>query len=274
LKEITMGYVGRHFSLSSERASGVFCDENGLLLGGVSLLERFHRNSSPEQWCPRPVFDLNRDLSKRYGLPVDISSRMGSLAAIAPALDRGDLVHALMAAPHLQLPDPPDLAKSAPTVREVIDLACSLKASGLLKADWDPTKHPRWPAGSPGGIGGEFSPSGSANANSSLVEPNPRLLPVQLTIPAPFEIPEIPLPSEVLPAPFLPPNISPLHIPQNPYPRRRKCVKEWAEAKRDCLELLMSGQLGSDRYRGMGQTIAECMMGRVSQDCGGNRYDA
>jgi hypothetical protein len=107
-----MGYVARHFSLSSERGSGVFCDENGLLVGGVSLLERFRSNGSPEQWRPRPVFDLNRDLSKRYGLPVDISSRMGSLAAITRALDRGDLVHALIAALHLQLPDPPDLAKS------------------------------------------------------------------------------------------------------------------------------------------------------------------
>src|SRR4029077_16252191 len=159
-----MGYVGPHFSLSHERGSGVFCDDNGLLVGGVPLLERAHNSGGPEQWRPRLVFDLNRDLSKRYGLPIEISSRMGSLAAIARAFDRGDLVHALIAAPHLQLPDPPDLAKSAPTVSEVIDLARSLKASGLLKADWDPTQHPRWPAGSPGGIGGAFAPSGGAPA--------------------------------------------------------------------------------------------------------------
>ena len=104
-----MGYVGRYFSLSSERSSGVFCDENGLLVGGVPLLERFHSGGGPEQWRSRSVFDLNRDLSKRYGLPVDITSKMGSLTAIARALDRGDLVHALIAAPHLQFPDPPDL---------------------------------------------------------------------------------------------------------------------------------------------------------------------
>jgi hypothetical protein len=30
---------------------------------------------------------------------------------------------------------------------------------------------------------------------------------------------------------------------------------------------------GRENYRGMGKTVAECMMGRVSQDCGGNRYD-
>jgi hypothetical protein len=199
---------------------------------------------------------------------------MGGLTAIARALDRGDLVHALIAAPHLQFPDPPDLAKSAPTVREVIDLARSLRASGLLKDDWDPTKHPRWPAGTPGSIGGEFAPRGSANTDSSLVEPSPKLLPVQLTIPAPFEIPEIPIPSEILPAPFLPPNISPLHIPRNPYPGRRRCVKEWAEATEYCLDLWTKGWLARGDYRGSGRTVSECIMGRVTQECGGNRYDA
>lgn len=149
-----------------------------------------------------------------------------------------------------------------------------LQSPGHFKADWDPTKHPRWPAGSPGRIGGEFAPIGSTTNDSSLVEPKPKLLPAQLTIPAPFEIPEIPLPSEVLPAPLLPPNISPLHIPQNPYPGRPRCVKEWADAKEDCLALWTDGLLGKDRYRGMGRTVAECMMGRVSQDCGGNRHDA
>jgi hypothetical protein len=216
----------------------------------------------------------NRDLSKRYGLPIDISPKMGSLAAMARALDRGDLVHASIAALHLQLPDPPELAKSPPAVPEVIELARNLKASGLLKADWDPTKHPRWPAGSPGGIGGEFSASGSANLDSPIVEPNPKLLPVQLTIPAPFEIPGIPLPSEVLPAPFLPPNVSPLHIPRNPYPGRRRCVKEWTEAIDYCLGLWTKGWLARGDYRGSGRTISECIMGRVSQDCGGNRLDS
>jgi hypothetical protein len=104
-----MSYVGRRFGLSNERGTGVFCDENGLLVGGVPLLERIRSNDSPEQWRPRPVFDLNRDLSKRYGLPIEISSKMGSLAAIARALDRGDLVHALIATTHLQFPDLGDI---------------------------------------------------------------------------------------------------------------------------------------------------------------------
>src|SRR5579883_3493467 len=269
-----MIYVGRCFSLSTERGSGVFCDENGLFVGGVPLLEQTRERDGAEQWRPRQICDLNRDLSKRYSLPIEINSKMGSLAAIAQALNRRDIVHALIATAHLQLPDPPDLAKFAPTFSEVIDLARSLRASGLLKADWDPRKHPRWPAGSPGGIGGEFAPLGSTSTDTSLAEQSPKIVPVQLTLPAPIEIPsEIPFPPEILRPPILPPNISPLHIPRNPYPRRSKCVKEWADATEDCLELWTNGQLGRGDYRGMGKTVAECIMGRVSQDCGGNRYD-
>jgi hypothetical protein len=101
------------------------------------------------------------------------------------------------------------------------------------------------------------------------------LTPAQLTIPVPFEVPGgIPLPSEILPPPVLPPNINPLTIPRNPYPGRPKCVKEWAEATQDCLDLWADGQLGTDDYRGMGKTLHECIMGRVSEDCGGNRLDA
>ena len=107
-----MGYVGRHFSLSSERSSGVFCDENGLLVGGVPLFERLRCGGSPEQWSPRSVFDLNRDLSKRYGLPVNISSKMGTLTAIARALDRGDGGRVRDLHPVARRAVPPDLGLS------------------------------------------------------------------------------------------------------------------------------------------------------------------
>lgn len=193
------------------------------------------------------------------------------------------MLHAQIATLHKQIPDPPALAKSIETTIDIVDLSRRLKESRLLKADWDPTKHPRWPAGSPGGIGGEFAPSTTTAGNSRTDEPalspiaadddNLLLIPAQVTIP--FELPgETPFPSEVLPPPALPPNVSPLTIPRNPYPGRPKCVKEWAEATEDCLDLWANGLFGNDRYRGMGRTIAECIMGRVSQDCGGNRWDA
>jgi hypothetical protein len=248
-----------------------------LFVGEVPLLERTGATNDLEQWQPRAVSDLNRELGKRFGLPVEFDAKIGGLKAIARALGRGDLIHAQIATLHLQIPDPPALTKSAQTTNDIIDLARQLKASGLLKADWDPAKHPRWPAGSAGGIGGEFAPSGSASttADAAASGPNMLLTPVQLTIPVPLELPGgIPFPSEVLPPPVLPPNISPITIPRNPYPGRPKCVKEWAEATQDCLDLWADGQLGRGDYWGMGNTLHECIMGRVSEDCGGNRLDA
>jgi hypothetical protein len=266
--------IGRRFALSDLPEEGVCCDPNGMFVGGVPLLER--TQGDPMQWQPRPLPALNRDLGSRYGLPIDLNPMLSGLTAVARALTRGDLLHAQIATLHLQLPDPPSPSRSPHSTNEIIDLARQLKASGLLKADWDSAKHPRWPAGSPGSVGGEFAP---ANANSDGGEDRepPPLIPAQIAVPAPvpFELPGgIPLPSEVLPPPVVPPNINPITIPRNPYPGRPKCVREWAVATEDCLNLWAEGLLGTDDYRGMGRTVAECIMGRVSQDCGGNRWDS
>jgi hypothetical protein len=275
-----MTLVGRRFGLSSERGRGIFCGDDGLLVGGVPILERAFGNDHFEQWRPRPTIDLNRDLSKRYGLPVEINSRMERLAGIGRALDRGDLAYAMMATLHLDFPDPPDPSTS-PGYIGAGDLSRSLKASGLLKADWDPSKHPRWPAGSTEGIGGQFAPA-EPHLDADLADVTPDnadqipFTPANATaLPLPRIIPgQIPFPSEITPGPLLPPNVNPIHIPRNPYPGRSKCVKEWAEATEDCVNLWAKGLLGTDNYRGMGRTIAECIMGRVSEDCGGNRLDA
>jgi hypothetical protein len=270
-----MTQLGRRFGLSDIPGSGIFCGENGAFVADVPLLEQCHGPNGPKQWLPRPVNDLNGDLSQRYGLPVEINAKIAGLMSIARALDRGDLFHARIATLHLQIPDPPPLTKSAKTRSEIVDLARRLQCSGLLKAGWNPAKHPRWPAGSPGSIGGEFAPAGSPTGSSLTGESNPPLIPAELTIPVPFEVPGgILFPSEILPPPVLTPNISPLTIPRNPYPGRPKCVKEWAEATQDCLDLWADGQLGRGASRGMGKTLHQCIMGRVSEDCGGNRLDA
>lgn len=86
----------------------------------------------------------------------------------------------------------------------------------------------------------------------------------------PLEIPGgIPFPSEILP-PLVIPNISPRDLPKNPYPDRPECEQEWAEATAFCKRLLERNQLGSGDYRGMGRTLYECIMGQISEDCGGN----
>jgi hypothetical protein len=258
--------LGRRFGLSDVPGNGVCCGQDGVFVGAVPLLEQGRGLGEADRWHPRRVSDLNRDLSKCYGLPVEFSLKIKSLGAIARALGRGDVIHAQIATLHLEIPDPPPLTKSVQTSSELFDLARQLRASGLLKADWNPSKHPRWPGGSPGGIGGEFAPAGATSEESVATQPRAPVIPAQITIPVPFELPGgIPFPSEIGP----PPAIIYPREPRNPYPDRPECEQEWADAIKDCEELRRKGLLGRDGYRGMGN-FYQCVRGRVSQSCGGN----
>ncbi len=265
-----MAHFARCFGLSDEPGRGVSCDENGVFIGTVPLLERSGGQSGADQWQPRTVSDLNRELGECYGLPIEFERKIDGLRAVAHALGRGDLIHAQIATLHLEIPDPPLLAKTRQSPGEIINLARQLRASGLLKADWDPSKHPRWPAGSPDGIGGEFAPTGAASGDSGTAEPSAPVIPAQITIPVPFELPGgIPFPSEVVPPPVIP-NINPRSGLRNPYPDRPECEDEWAKAIAFCKDLLDRNQLGRGDYRGSGNTLYQCIMGRVSEACGGN----
>ncbi|WP_158818494.1 AHH domain-containing protein [Methylocapsa sp. S129] len=103
-------------------------------------------------------------MSAQYDLPVDMSSKRGGLTAIAKALNEGDVVRAQVATVLLGIPHPPSLSKGAPSRQEMIELARELLWSGLLKADWDPDEHPRWPAGAPDSQGGQFAPKSDDSA--------------------------------------------------------------------------------------------------------------
>jgi hypothetical protein len=271
--EERLTYLGRRFGLSDVSGKGVSCSEKGVFVGAVPLLERAGSRGEPNQWRPRLVADINRDLGECYGLPVEFDRKIEALRAAGQALGRGDLVYAQIATLHLALPDPPALQKSAQVPREVIDLARQLRASGLLRADWDPTKHPRWPAGSPGAIGGEFAPIGTASGDSATGEQSAPIIPAQITIPVPFELPGgLPFPSEIVPPPAIP-DIYPREL-RNPYPDRAGCDEEWAEAIAFCKALLERNQLGRGDYRGSGKSLYQCIMGQVSERCGGNSTGA
>src|SRR5262249_30899851 len=161
-------------------------------------------------------------------------------------LDRGDLLHAHIATLHLEVPDPPALAKGAQSATEFVVLAKELHASGMLDRDWDPSKHPRWPAGSPDSIGGRFAPA-DASADTAPEDESRRSRTVQLapTIPIPFEAiaPRgIPWPSEIAP----PLSIYPRRELVNPYPDDPECAREWAEAFKFCDDLKRRRLLGKD----------------------------
>src|ERR1700730_3706716 len=98
----SMTQLGRRFGLSDMPGCGVSCGENGLFVGEVPLLEQTRGTNDLGQWQPRPMSDLNRDLGKRYGLPVEFDARITSLTTVARALSRGDLFHAQIATLHLQ----------------------------------------------------------------------------------------------------------------------------------------------------------------------------
>ena len=167
------------------------------------------------------------------------------------------------------------MTKANPTPQEILDLARKLQASDLLNRDWDPKQHPRWPALSPGGVGGQFAPiNGDAAAGASVAPAS--VIQAQVTIPLPLDVPAIdpiPFPSEVAP-PVVVPNTLPRSLPQNPDPSRPECVKEWADAREYCQDLRDRGLLGIGDYRGMGKTVAQCMRGEVSETCGGDATNA
>jgi hypothetical protein len=64
--------------------------------------------------------ELNRDLGKRYGFPVEFDGKLEAIAKIAGALDRGDMLAAHIGALHLQIPDPPPLTKVAQSSSEMV----------------------------------------------------------------------------------------------------------------------------------------------------------
>ena len=254
------------FRLADPPHDGVTCDEHGLAVGGAPLLAKIGAASGLEGWALRPLPDLEQDLSLRYGVPIDLSSKVAGFGAVARALNEGDVPRAQIAALHLRLPAPPPLSKLGDPAG-ITTLARQLLATGLLKRDWNPDLHPRWPAGSPDSTGGEFAPGGSAGTSSArpsshfdqpLEIPWEDLAPLSrpMTIPKPA-----PRPGEVLPPPLV--------IPRE-RPRSAECDKEWEDAWDFCKGLERRGLLGKGDYAWMGRTVEECARGQVSAECGGN----
>lgn len=254
---------------SAPSSSRIACTSAGVFVGDVPLLKRSCSPCSGDGWQPRALTDLNTELSDRFGLPVDFAKKMEGLSVVARALSKGNLARAQVATLNLQIPDPPSPSKTEASGQETIKLAVRLHASSLLKADWDPQQHPRWPAGSPDSVGGQFAPAASGATND-----NAMLIPAQIAIPLDPVIPDFPtigpFPFEVVPPPLVVPKAFPRELPTNPYPDRPECEEEWAAATKYCFGLANRGLLGKDGHRGFGKSLSQCIMGQVSQDCGGN----
>jgi hypothetical protein len=159
--------VDRCFRLQETIGSGVHCSEKGLFVGRTPLLERAHLEGRRGAWRPRPVFEIQHDLGETYGIPIDLTAKHGGIVNVARALSNQETAQAQVSALLLQFPDPPPVPIVESDIAQLVDLAKALQASNLLSRDWDPDKHPRWPARSPDRTGGQFAPRGSANSLES-----------------------------------------------------------------------------------------------------------
>jgi Restriction endonuclease fold toxin 5 len=123
-------------------------------------------------WGRRDERDLSRDLSKRYGFPLDIERKRKGIDAVAAALANGKFARAQIAALLLQLPDPPKSSGIHPDGLQKRRLAADLAASRLLKADadWD-DKHPR--TGAPPNPGWFAPTSGAHEADKPKANQSP-----------------------------------------------------------------------------------------------------
>jgi hypothetical protein len=207
----------RAFSLSPTRnADGVSFDAQGVFVGGVPLLRSVHVGTEHSTLTVRQIRELNDELTTRYRLPIDASSKLGALALIAEAFRRGDLAMAAIATVQMQFPNPPCLAKGAESADELERRAFELHRSHLLKSNWDPTKHPR--ADMPPNPGWFAPATGAPEApNVVPVMMDPRHKPWEKPefgggggeggppeLPFPRGLPRVSPPSEPLPTPEAP----------------------------------------------------------------------
>lgn len=72
------------------RPEGVHCGADGLFVGSVPLLRRERGAYGQVRWSVRPATELDSELTERYGLPIDVTTKAGGMATVAKALDRGD----------------------------------------------------------------------------------------------------------------------------------------------------------------------------------------
>ena len=150
---------------------GLAMTPDGLVLGHTPLLER--RDTS---FVVREQHEIQRLLSRAYRRGVAVDRLMAGLATVASALNANDPCLALIAAVHLRIPDLPDKsARDAMASEDILIKAADRKSAQqwrqIRKASPDDPKHPGWPAGTPGGLGGKFRPKdGSAAALTQKIK--------------------------------------------------------------------------------------------------------
>jgi 7-cyano-7-deazaguanine synthase len=84
----------REFSLSSFRTSDHPTKQAQAMKPRSSSHRRGRASPGNAEWQVRPVSDLNRDLTRCYGVPIQFNGKISGLCVICKALNRNDLLHA------------------------------------------------------------------------------------------------------------------------------------------------------------------------------------
>jgi hypothetical protein len=275
--------LSERLSDNHELIRGLSCDEGGVFLAGnVPLVYRRSTVPSGPSYVSRSRYELEILLAAAYGDQWDFSAQIAGLHLVERYMNEGKWALAKIASVHLRLPEISDdfaLAKFLATEAHYLAKSCSgcvqkSNRKGRAVAKRDVSGEPRVPAGESGG--GEWTNDDGYERQLA----NPFVIPAQaitapMTVPAPFEMPLSP--TEITPIPFALPGASLQPAPVNPYPNKRKCVEEWAEAEAYCAKMLRQGKLVAGPrgkrtrgYSGPGKDYNSCLLGQVSEECGGN----
>ena len=97
--------MDREFRLAPAGSGrGVSCDANGAFVGGIPLLKR---SEAGNDWEPRDCVELSEQIAMNFGLPIDMTAKMGGLGAISRALNEGNIARAQIATVLLAIPGAP-----------------------------------------------------------------------------------------------------------------------------------------------------------------------
>jgi len=97
-----------HTLAKSRERHGAHCGPEGLFVDCVALLDCEQGSGPHKRWTPRPLTEINRDLARAYGLPIDASTKMRAFELIAMALSDDDLTLACIGAVQMGLPEIPE----------------------------------------------------------------------------------------------------------------------------------------------------------------------
>ena len=145
-------------SEGGENNLGLACTNEGLVLGRTPLIERRDR-----RFVVRDRAEIEALLSRAYRKNIAADRLMPGLATVAAALNANDPCLARIAAVHLRIPDLTDRsARDDLEAEDILIGRANADARDIHKASPDDPKHPGWPKGTPGGLGGKFCPKTDA----------------------------------------------------------------------------------------------------------------